>query len=301
MPTTLARLACDEPLARRLAAMLGESLEAGAAVCAAYEDARGQWQMAVYFRAPPDEKEVRALVALAGGDAEALEFAPLADADWVTQSLAGLAPVRAGRFFLHGAHDRARAPVNALRIEIEAAQAFGTGHHGSTRGCLVALDDLAKRIKARRALDIGSGSGVLAIAAAKVFRARVVASDIDAVAAVATRHNARVNGVAPLIVALRASGVRSRAIAAAAPYDLIFANILLGPILRLAVPLTRLAAPAAHLLLSGLLPAQANAVLAIYGAQGFKLERRIARDDWATLVLKKRNRPGRGQPGRSRR
>ena len=295
MTTTVARLACDEPVARRLLAALGESLDVDDCVCSAFEGAGGQWQLAIHFRGPPDEAAVRAQVALTAGAAAArtLTFEAIADTDWVAQSLAGLPPVRVGRFVVHGAHDRARATVNAIGIEIEAALAFGTGHHGTTRGCLLALHDLAKRGRARRVLDVGTGSGVLAIAAAKVFRTAVTASDIDPVAVHAARANARLNRVAPMVRVVRAAGAKGRAITLAAPYDLIFANILLGPILRLAVPLRTLARPGARLVLSGLLPAHANAVLAFTRAQGLALERRIACDGWVTLVIKKRNRPGR--------
>jgi ribosomal protein L11 methyltransferase len=303
MATTVARLACDEPQARRLAAVLGESLDAEGAVCAAFADARGHWQFGIYFRDAPDEAAIRALVAVAADTAaaDALVFAVIADADWVAQSLAGLAPVRAGRFVVHGAHDRARVPVNAVAIEIEAAGAFGTGHHGTTHGCLLALDALAKRARLKRVLDLGTGSGILAVAAAKVLRTRVVASDIDAGAVAAARTNARVNRVAPWISALHAAGTRSPTITASAPYDLILANILLEPLMRLAVPLARLSRPGARLVLSGLLSAQANAALTIYGAQGYVLTRRIARDGWTTLTLEKRNRPGRARPERPRR
>jgi ribosomal protein L11 methyltransferase len=160
---------------------------------------------------------------------------------------------------------------------------------------LLALDELAKRQRARRVLDVGTGSGVLAIAAAKILRARVTASDIDPVAVEAARANARLNRAAAAITFVRAAGANARAITAQAPYDLIFANILLGPLLRLAVPLRRLAAPGARIVLSGLLPGHANAVLAIYRAQGLALERRIPLDGWVTLVLRsgKQNRPER--------
>jgi ribosomal protein L11 methyltransferase len=195
--------------------------------------------------------------------------------------------VRAGRFVVHGAHDRARVAGNAIGIEIEAALAFGTGHHGTTRGCLLALDDLAKRRRPRRVLDLGTGSGVLAIAAAKRLHSRVVAGDIDPVAVAAARGNARRNGAGPAITFVRAAGTKARAIAAQAPYDLIFANILLGPLLRLAVPLRLHLLPRAHLVLSGLLPRDANAALSIYRAQGLTLERRITIEGWVTLVLRR--------------
>jgi len=299
MSTTVARLACDQPTARRIAAYLGEIFSADDTACAAFEGDGGQWQVAIHFRRAPDEAAVRAQVAIAAGDAAAaaLRIEQVAPADWVAESLAGLAPVRAGRFIVHGAHDRARVRSHDIGIEIEAALAFGTGHHGTTRGCLLALDDLAKRRRARRVLDIGTGSGVLAMAAAKILRTRVVASDIDRVAVEAARANTRLNRVAPAIMLLRAAGANARAITTHAPYDLIFANILLGPLMRLAVPIRRLAGANARIVLSGLLPSHANAVLAIYRAQGLTLERRVPLDGWVTLVLRrgrKQNRPERG-------
>jgi ribosomal protein L11 methyltransferase len=233
--------------------------------------------------------------------AEALSIEPVAAANWVAQSLAGLKPVRAGRFVVHGAHDRTHVRANDIGIEIEAALAFGTGHHGTTHGCLLALADLAKGWRAQRVLDVGTGTGVLAIAAARLMRTRVVAGDVDAVAVDAARSNARLNRVASLITFAVGAGTRAPAIAAGARYDLIFANILLGPLTRLAVPLRKLAGPRARIVLSGLLPSHANAVVAIYRNQGFVLERRILLGDWVTLVMHRQNKtaPG-GEPGRLR-
>jgi ribosomal protein L11 methyltransferase len=289
MHTVVARLPCDEKTARALSSALDETLDPDDTVCAAFEGEDGRWQLAVYFRLPPDEAAVRALVRLAADEQAAMDlaFEPLIETDWVAQSLAGLAPVRAERFVVHGAHDRTRVPVNALRIEIEAALAFGTGHHGTTRGCLLALDDLAKRQRFRNVLDIGTGSGVLAIAAAKRLRVKVTASDIDWRAVAAARANAQLNGVAPYITTVQAASARPRAVTRHAPYDLIFANILLGPLTRLAVPIRQLAAPHARIILSGLLPSHANAALAVYRAQGLRLERRIVLENWMTLVLRR--------------
>ncbi len=297
-PTTVARLICDEPTAKTVAILAGETLDNAA--CAAFEGDGGQWQVAIHFGAGVDQAEVRALVARTAGDAtaQALRFEQVAQIDWVAQSLAGLKPVRAGRFIVHGAHDRARIPANTIGIEIEAALAFGTGHHGTTRGCLIALDALAKRRRRiGRALDIGTGSGVLAIAAAKIVHARVMASDIDRIAVQAARANARLNHAANAVTLLRATGTRSRAIAQGAPYDLIFANILLGPLTWLAVPVARLSRPGATIVLSGLLPSDANAAIAIYRAQKLVLERRLLLDGWTTLVFRKANRPGAGTTG----
>ena len=298
-PTTVARLVCDESIARRLASYLSESLDSEDAACAAFEGDDGRWQLAVHFRAAPDEAGLRELVRITAGEAaaDALSFERIAAADWVSQSLAGLKPVHAGRFVIHGAHDRERPRPNDIAIEIEAALAFGTGHHGTTYGCLLALTDLAKRRRFLHVLDIGTGTGVLAIAAARLLRTRVVAGDIDVIAVRAAKANAGLNRSAPLITFARAAGTGAPVIARAAPYDLIFANILLAPLTRLAVPLRKLMASGARIVLSGLLPGHANAALAIYRAQGLILERRIQREGWATLVLRraaKQNRPGRG-------
>ena len=276
--------------AQRISDLLTESLDPACAVCAAFESPADGWQVEVHFLAPLKVTALRALIASAAGKkyADALVCSPVAQRDWVAASLAGLPPVRAGRFIVHGAHDRTRVAVNQIGIEIEAALAFGTGHHGTTRSCLLAIDDLAKRKKPRRILDLGTGSGVLAIAAAKTTRAHVLATDIDIRAVRVARDNARNNHVAALIETMRAAGFNTPRLAGRAHFDLVLANILLGPLQRLAAPIAQRLAPGARVVLSGLLPAHANAALSAYRTQNLALERRIDLDGWVTLVMVRR-------------
>jgi ribosomal protein L11 methyltransferase len=287
--STIATLETDEQSARRIAGLFSESF--GDDVAVSLSDAgQGNWRVALYFHRPIDEATVRDQAAIAGAPAAAaLRFERIAAKDWVAESLVGLKPVTAGRFTVHGAHDRAGIAPNRIGIEIEAALAFGTGHHGTTRGCLLAFDRLCKSSRdgkaAPRVLDLGTGSGVLAIAAARLLRGRVLATDIDTAAVRVAHANARLNRVGPLVALATAVGVTAPAIRARAPFDLVFANILLEPLQRLAAPLAKIVAPGGRVVLSGLLTAQANAALAAYHA--FRLERRVALDGWTTLVLKR--------------
>lgn len=247
---------------------------------------RGRWRVTLYVGHTVDAATARDLAAIAGIAPPALRFERIAEADWVQKSLAGLKPVTAGRFIVHGAHDRARVAPNRIGIEIEAALAFGTGHHGTTRGCLLALDAMCKAHDARRAgvpriLDLGTGSGVLAIAAARVLRRHVLATDVDPQAVRAARANTRRNGVGPLVDVVHADGVTG--LRASVPFDLVFANILLAPLQRFAAPLTRRLTPGARIVLSGILTPQANAIIAAY--HRLRLQRRIDCDGWTTLVF----------------
>jgi len=192
--------------------------------------------------------------------------------------------VPVGRFVVHGAHDRIKVAPNKIGIEIEAALAFGTGHHGTTQGCLAALERIAKTRRPRRILDIGTGTGVLSIAAARALRRPIVASEIDPVSVTVARANVEANRAGAYIRVLRAAGVNAPAMRGRR-YDLVVANILLPVLQRLAQPLRKRLARRATVVLSGLLPEQANAALAVWQAQGFKLERRDIVDGWATLTL----------------
>ena len=216
-----------------------------------------------------------------------VQCAPLPDQDWIRISLEGLPPVRAGRFFLHGAHDAGAIPAGVIPIRIEAGLAFGTGHHESTALCLEALCRLAKQRQFSRVLDVGCGTGVLAIAAAKLWRAKVIASDIDTIAVATARQNARDNDVAPLIRFACAGGLDHPAIRAAAPYDLICANILARPLMQLAPAIARAAAPAATVLLSGLLRDQENLVLGFYRSQKLVFCGVLRNGPWSALILTK--------------
>jgi ribosomal protein L11 methyltransferase len=295
----------SEAKARHILDALAESFDSTDVVVTAAEDRNGMWTVSLHFQEAPNETAVRALIGLTAGaeTANALVFETVGATDWVQASLQGLTPVAAGRFVVHGAHDRGRVPRNRIGIEIEAALAFGTGHHGTTRGCLLALDRLAKRRPngrgARsRILDLGTGSGVLAIAAARALRRPVLASDNDMSAVRAARANARLNRTGALVEVIRADGFTARQFRARAPFDLVFANILLGPLRKMATPMARLLRADGCVFLSGLLAAQASAALAAYRARGLVLVRRIQVDGWVTLVL--RLRPQRAVAARQR-
>lgn len=293
MPTAVTRIFADRKRAEDIARIAGEILpldEISVAVSETKPD-DPLWRVDIYAgpnTAPAAlEVEIRGALAneIAGLDivSETIE-----DADWVAQSLAGLDPVEAGRFVVHGAHDAERVGHSAIGIQVEAALAFGTGHHGTTKGCLLAFDELLWHSRPSRILDLGTGSGVLAIAAAKALGVPVLASDIDATSVAIARANLDINGVAGRITAIEADGLGHPDIAARAPFDLIFANILAAPLIELAPGIAAATAPGGHVILSGLMSGQADRVRAAYLAQGFELVRESVLDNWVTLTLGRR-------------
>lgn len=207
------------------------------------------WLIWAHYGAPPQRNALARVIDAALDTPippQRLHIERLPEIDWVARSQAMLAPVEAGRFIIHGSHDRYRFAVRASAIEIEAGRAFGTAHHGSTRGCLLALDGLLKRGRFERILDVGTGSGVLAIATARATRQPVLASDIDPVSVLTARENARQNGVGGLVKVVHAEGLNHPQISSRGPFDLIFANLLARPLVALAPALARIAQPQGH-------------------------------------------------------
>jgi ribosomal protein L11 methyltransferase len=289
------RLVSDEKRARAVADLIVESFEPAEAASTAFETEERwpgggrAWLVEAYFGFAPDEDALRDLVAAAAGPdaARQVEFGLTEKRDWVANSLAGLAPVRAGRFLVHGAHDRAALRAGDVGVEIEAGLAFGTGHHGTTRGCLLHFDRVLKRRRPRKVLDVGCGAGVLAIAAAKVLRRKVRLGDIDPVAVEVANQNARLNGVGAHCKAIVSRGVENLQLREGAPYDLVFANILAKPLRLLAPSLAAVTAPDGEAIVSGLLLSDAPGVLAAWRGQGFYLAERIDLEGWASLRLRR--------------
>ncbi len=282
------RLVCDQTSARAIADLVVETFDPAETAATAFEEPdEKSWAVEVYFGDPPDEAQIRALIEAAAGAeaAAAAQFFEISQKDWVGASLEGLRPVRAGRFLVHGSHDRGRVGASDIGIEIEAALAFGTGHHGTTLGCLLTLAEICKQRRPQNVLDVGTGTGVLAIAAARLLRQPIACGDIDPVAVETAGVNARFNGVGDLVRPVVAVGVRHPALAPAR-YDLIFANILAKPLRLLAPKIAAVAAPGAEFVLSGLLARDVPGVLSAYRAQGFSLAKRRDIDGWATLLLR---------------
>ncbi len=251
------------------------------------EDGSGLWEVGGYFTEAPDPVAL-ALLAAAHG-ARDFAVSELPEVDWVAHVRRELAPVRAGRFHVHGSHDADSVPDGVWPLLVEAAMAFGTGHHGTTLGCLLAFDRLLDDgLAPARVLDLGCGTAVLAMAAARALPgATILASDIDPVAIEVTEANLAANGLSGRVDALVAEGLDASAIAAAAPFDLVFANILMAPLIDLAPGIAAATAPGGHAILSGLLTEQADTVAATYAGAGFAVEASDTHGDWATLTLRR--------------
>jgi ribosomal protein L11 methyltransferase len=248
------------------------------------DEDQGVWRIDAFPTNSEEADRLRTVLNEAGGLKVTTEA--LADADWLAMALSGLPPVRAGRFFIYGMHDRGRTPVNAVNLRIEAGAAFGTGHHGTTVGCLLAYDRLRKRRRFDKVLDVGAGTGVLAIAALRTGARTAVGTDIDRPSVRICRENARVNKVKARFA--WTGGLSHPTVRRSAPYDLVFANILARPLVSLSQPIREALKPGGVAILSGLLRHQERYVRAAYLARGFRLDFRIRRDAWSALVLTRR-------------
>ncbi len=250
------------------------------------EDGSGLWEVGGYFTEAPDEAGLALLAAM--HEAKPFVVSEVPETDWVAHVRRELAPVEAGRFFVYGSHDADKLPAGKIPLLIEAAMAFGTGHHGTTLGCLKALDHLLDEgFSGEKVADIGCGTAVLAMAAARVWDGAILASDIDEVAVEVAMANLKANGMEGQVTCLEAAGFDNPELQAQAPYDLIFANILKGPLVALAPDLTANLRPGGYAILSGVLNEQADDVVSVYAQNGANLARRDEIGEWTTLLLRK--------------
>ncbi len=250
------------------------------------EDGSGLWEVGGYFEEMPDDAGLAVLAAAMG--AKPFVVSELPETDWVAHVRRELAPVEAGRFFVYGSHDADKVPDDCEPLLIEAAMAFGTGHHGTTLGCLRALDRLANEgFHGKKVVDIGCGTAVLAMGAARIWPENVLASDIDEVAVDVAAANVTANGLEGRVECVEAAGFDHPNLAAAAPFDLVFANILKGPLVALAPDMADAMQPGAYAILSGILNEQADDVIAVYAQSGINLIHQEVIVDWTTLTLRK--------------
>ena len=252
----------------------------------------GEWRLEAYALDAPDPPAVEAALARAAADAgvarPACHIAPLPPVDWLAQNRRDFPAQAIGRFFIYGSHHTGGVPAGRIGLLVDAATAFGSGEHATTRGCLAALDRLARRQRVRRPLDLGCGSGILALALAKRWHVTVRAADIDPESVRVTRANAALNGVGRRVRAARSDGYRAPLVRGGRPYDLIASNILAQPLCRFARDLRRHLAPGGVAVLSGLLVGQEAQVIAAHRRQGLALRRRTRRDGWSTLEFGRR-------------
>ncbi len=281
--TTLSDKSQAEALAEALERLTPEPTGVGAFEM---EDGSGLWEIGAYFEEAPDAVALDLLAAAHG--ARPFTVSELPEIDWVAKVRRELSPVEAGRFFVYGSHDADRVPEGCEPLLIEASMAFGTGHHGTTLGCLRALDRLAADgFEGKSVLDLGCGTAVLAMAAARIWPAVILASDIDAVAVEVAEANLAANALTGRVTCVEAEGLDHPVLRDAAPFDLIFANILKGPLLALAPGITEALAPGGRVILSGLLNEQAAEVVAVYSELGNSLEHHEEIGDWSTLTMSK--------------
>lgn len=252
------------------------------------DEKSGLWEACLYTPTTEKARVWKAMTACLESELSAcfVGIEDLPDTDWVRLSLDGLKPVRAGRFLIHGSHDRDRIRPNDIAIEIDAGQAFGTGHHATTAGCLEMLERLLRRRHYRSVLDLGTGSGVLAIAVARLAHIPVLATDIDPVATAVARDNVRKNRCAPEVTVLTASGFQNAVFSREGPFDLIVANILAGPLMAMAPMLGRNLLGGADVILSGILTGQRRKVMAAFANQSIYHRTTLWRDGWVTLHLR---------------
>ncbi|SDF60099.1 50S ribosomal protein L11 methyltransferase [Sulfitobacter delicatus] len=248
------------------------------------EDGSGLWEVGGYFEEEPDTAALAVLAAAMG--AKDFTISELPETDWVAHVRRELAPVEAGRFFVYGSHDADKVPADCEPLLIEAAMAFGTGHHGTTLGCLKALDRLAEAgFHGKNVADIGCGTAVLAMAAARIWPETVLASDIDEVAVEVAQANVDANDLTGRVTCVEAAGFDHPTLAEAAPFDLVFANILKGPLVALAPDMAQALQPKGYAILSGILNEQADEVIEVYARSGINLTHRESIGDWTTLTL----------------
>jgi ribosomal protein L11 methyltransferase len=248
------------------------------------EDGSGLWEVGGYFEEEPDTAALAVLAAAMG--AKEFTISELPETDWVAHVRRELAPVEAGRFFVYGSHDADKVPADCEPLLIEAAMAFGTGHHGTTLGCLKALDRLAgEGFHGKNVADIGCGTAVLAMAAARIWPETVLASDIDEVAVEVAQANVDANDLTGRVTCVEAAGFDHPTLAEAAPFDLVFANILKGPLVALAPDMAQALQPKGYAILSGILNEQADEVIEVYARSGINLTHRESIGDWTTLTL----------------
>ena len=250
------------------------------------EDGSGLWEVGAYFSEKPDDISLALLAAVF--QAEEFKISELPQIDWVSKVQRSLKPVVAGRFFVYGSHDSDKVPPDCEPLLIEASMAFGTGHHGTTKGCLLALEQLiTDGFKAKNVIDVGCGTAVLAMAAARIFSANVIASDIDSVAHSVAKMNIIANGLDQNIQCFEASGFAHEQIKTKNPFDLIFANILLAPLLGLATDISKYSLSGGYVVLSGILSEQAELVVKKYTVVGFSLSNQIEIGEWVTIIFRK--------------